>query len=65
VGVKGALQGGNLGSEKDKKLHEGLRVYMGQLGQATVRIFWCKTRKNALEQNLHFYASEDTQHELK
>jgi hypothetical protein len=32
VGVKGALKGGNICSEKDKKLHEGLRVYMGAIG---------------------------------
>jgi len=44
VGIKGALKGGNIGSEKDKKLHEGLRVYMGQLGQATGRMFLLQDR---------------------
>ncbi len=38
MGVKGAQKGGNICSEKDKKLHEGLRVYMWQLGQATGRM---------------------------
>jgi hypothetical protein len=42
VGVKGALKGGNIGSEKDKKLHEGLRVW--QLGQATGPLFLLQDR---------------------
>ncbi len=54
MGVKGAQKGGNIGSEKAKKLHVGLRVYMGQLEQATGRMFLLQDKEKCFRTEFAF-----------